>query len=329
MIVNSWTANQLLLKNLKDTNKYLLGQVSELEETGHEELFGLVVDLINGGGKMLRPALVFLFNDLGDNPAATKDVEPVAGAMEILHLATLIHDDVLDNSPLRRHQTTVHAKLGNKEAIYAGDYLFSKFFEIIVTSLDNRVVLTENARHLKLILMGELNQLKHTWHINQTVANYLETVTGKTTVLFGLSSLNGMALAGGSEEECETAYEFGINLGIAFQIADDLRDFAPRINRSKPRFEDLQNGIFSLPVILALKNDAGNCAAPHSLQNLIDQQATENEIFAKIVSLEGVHEAQAMARNYLKAAYKNLQDIGADGDNQTLKQILKLVDERI
>ena len=85
MIVNSWTANQLLLKNLKDTNKYLLGQVSELEETGHEELFGLVVDLINGGGKMLRPALVFLFNDLGDNPAATKDVEPVAGALEILH----------------------------------------------------------------------------------------------------------------------------------------------------------------------------------------------------------------------------------------------------
>lgn len=313
-------------KSLQLTNDLLVEELNILQKNNYQNLYHIVKNIGVGSGKLLRPGIVFLFNKIGPNPALEQDVVPVATAMEVLHLATLVHDDVIDNSPLRRHQTTIHTEFGNRNAIYTGDFLFTIFFDLLTNSILDIQMLRQNSNQMKKILLGELDQMKGNWNFDFTVEEYLTEVKGKTAVLFGLSALNGISMSNGSKKECQNAYEFGINLGIAFQMADDLLDFGETKKTGKPSFEDMKNGVFTLPVIFALQNDQGQLRKElEQINNLINTDSILEHIYHQ----EGVTKTKKLLDEYLNRAYENLNQFKPSRQKEMLKEILILIRQQV
>ncbi|EAC9513120.1 polyprenyl synthetase family protein, partial [Listeria monocytogenes] len=147
----------------------------------NKEIQDVLIDFTYSGGKMLRPALFFLFADLGDpHYKKTDQLTKIAASLEILHMATLIHDDIIDDSPLRRSQVTVQAKYGKDIAVYTGDLLFTQFFELLIESMNGSPFLKTNAQAMKRLLLGELDQMHTRYNIHESIDDYLQSINGKT-----------------------------------------------------------------------------------------------------------------------------------------------------
>lgn len=276
---------------------------------------------IQAGGKMLRSGLMFMlarFHSV-DNPALIK----AGAAIEALHLATLEHDDVLDGAETRRGTATVTAVSGNKAAIYAGDFLFSVYFELLADAAPDLANVGTNARIMHRIFMGELDQNAVSRGTALTVHQYLRQISGKTAALFGLATYQGALLSGATRAEQTAAYRYGRCVGMAFQMIDDLLDFTGRPERmQKPQLEDLTNGIYTLPVLFALREDDGTLAA------LLDSPPADPAKRAQAVRLieeSGLPAAEKLAKAYTNKAMTSLAkfpDSRARRDLQTLTQAL-------
>lgn len=217
---------------------------------GHGELVGRpAVDTISAGGKRLRPLLVFLA--AGAPPPESDGLLRAAVAVELVHSATLVHDDVLDGSPLRRGRPTVVAAGGRRLATATGDLLFSRAFaELAQTgSLAAVRVLSRASSDLA---RGELMQRADAWR-PVAVKRYLERCRLKTAVLFAAACELGALEGGGPSAELAA---FGERIGVAFQLLDDVLDVTgPPERTGKPRGADLLDGTVTLPLILALERD--------------------------------------------------------------------------
>ena len=185
----------------------------------------MIVDLTSGG-KMLRPAFFLLFSDFGTTKKTTQELIPLAASIEILHVATLIHDDVIDDSPLRRSRPTIHTKYGRRNAIYAGDYLFTLYFELISKNLQHNTDILLNALSMKKILVGELDQMLINFNVEATTDMYFKEISGKTAELFSLSAKMGAIFSNSSQEIVERCQNIGHDIGMAFQIIDDILDLS-------------------------------------------------------------------------------------------------------
>jgi heptaprenyl diphosphate synthase len=220
-------------------------------------------ELLANHGKMLRASLLLLFSyTRSDKPEpASPRVIDGAKAIELMHLATLVHDDVLDNAPIRRHKPTVNAAHGNKTAIYLGDLVLSRYMEVVAYIAPDNEFIAKQARTMSEIVSGDLMQesTRHDAHI--TKAHYEQAINGKTAALFRAACTTGIELAAAElgtsapEPALQQAEAFGTQLGLAFQIADDIGDFEVTQNTGKPKFEDINDGIYTLPVILAREAD--------------------------------------------------------------------------
>jgi geranylgeranyl pyrophosphate synthase len=220
--------------------------------SGHGELVGgPAVQTISAGGKRLRPLLVFL--SAGAPPPETEGLLRAAVAVELIHSATLVHDDVLDGSPLRRGRPTVVAAGGRRLAIATGDLLFSRAFaELAGTgSLASVRVLSRASSDLA---RGELMQRADAWRA-VAVDRYLERCRLKTAVLFAAACELGSIEGGGAADDLGA---FGERIGVAFQLLDDILDVTgPPERTGKPRGADLLDGTVTLPLILARQRNAG------------------------------------------------------------------------
>jgi geranylgeranyl pyrophosphate synthase len=217
---------------------------------GHGEELGLHAgSTLAAGGKRLRPVLVFLC-------AARPDERLVAAgaAVELLHMATLVHDDVLDAAELRRGRATVFAQGGRAAATATGDLLFSRAFaELAATGSDEAVRALSAAS--SALARGELMQRADAWSEDVTPERYLERCRLKTASLFEASCRLG-ALFGGRPEDAASLGSFGERLGVAFQMLDDVLDVAgPPEHTGKPRGADILDGTVTLPLILARRSD--------------------------------------------------------------------------
>ncbi|WEV64507.1 polyprenyl synthetase family protein [Bifidobacterium sp. ESL0732] len=216
--------------------------------------------LLDNHGKMIRASLVLLFSYVvqDDNPHHVSDkVITGAAAIEMLHLATLVHDDVLDNASVRRNEPTIQTVRGNKAAIYLGDLILSRYMEIIATIAPDTAFIAEQAHTVNEIVSGDLLQESARHDINTSKEYYERAITGKTAALFRLAAITGIKLTtdSPSQQSLEQAAKFGEHLGIAFQILDDIGDFDVAHDSGKPKLEDIRDGIYTLPVILAVKDD--------------------------------------------------------------------------
>lgn len=227
--------------------------------------------IIHSGGKRLRPMLVLLsakaFGYQGDKHIT------LAAIIELIHTATLLHDDVVDGSSLRRGKQTANDIWGNPASVLVGDYLYSRTFQMMV-EIGAMPVMTLLSQATNTIAEGEVLQLLNRHNAHITEADYLQIISNKTGALFSVATQLGAVLSERSTVEIEAMTHFGLLLGMAFQIADDLMDYQAAADViGKNIGDDLAEGKTTLPLIYALKH--GNAEQRSLIEAAITQASTE------------------------------------------------------
>jgi octaprenyl-diphosphate synthase len=231
--------------------------------------------IVSAGGKRLRPILVFLTAQaLGVDPKASRVVD-LAAAIELIHTATLLHDDVVDESDLRRGRPTANAEFGNAASVLVGDFLYSRAFQVMVSTGDMRV-LEIMAEATNRIAEGEVMQLMALGNLDLTEAQYMDVIEAKTAKLFeAAGALGAIATNTADAQTIQTMAEFSRRLGVAFQIADDVLDYrGDAESLGKSLGDDLAEGKLTLPIIIAL--DRGTADTKAMLRQIIAENRVEH-----------------------------------------------------
>ncbi|MBC2019286.1 heptaprenyl diphosphate synthase component II [Listeria seeligeri] len=301
----------------KELKKALSGAAAETTSDA-------ALHLLEAGGKRIRPMFVCLSARL----VPTADFEMVRDAsvaIELIHMASIVHDDVVDDADLRRGRETIKSKWGNHIAMYTGDFLFAK-------SLEYMTEIKDVAAHKMLsnvtveLSTGEIEQLKDKYNFDQSVRNYLRRIKRKTALLIAASCGLGGIVSGQSESDYEKLYRFGYYVGMAFQITDDVLDFVGTEKElGKPAGEDLRQGNVTLPVFFAMEDPF--------LKKRISQvtEETEAEEIAALVAevkKTGAKKAEDVATAYLKKALATLDSLPQVPELKPLKQIVRVLDKR-
>ncbi len=212
----------------------------------------LAAYIVAAGGKRLRPLLTLAFARM--NGYEGGDHLKLAAAVEFIHTATLLHDDVVDESNQRRGQPSANAMFGNQASVLVGDFLFSRAFQLMVETHSLRVLdILSNAS--AVIAQGEVMQLAATGDLGLTQKTYFDVIGAKTAALFSAATESGTVIAGASDAHTQAATDYGHALGVAFQIADDVLDYQSDLDTmGKNNGDDFREGKITLPVILALEN---------------------------------------------------------------------------
>ncbi|MAY65836.1 MAG: farnesyltranstransferase [Rhodospirillaceae bacterium] len=279
--------------------------------------------LVASGGKRLRPILT-LASARMCGYEGNRHI-PLAACVEFIHTATLLHDDVVDESELRRGQASANAVWGNQASVLVGDFLFSRAFQVMVADGAIRVlkILSDASA---VIAEGEVMQLMTTGDTATGEANYLEVITAKTAELFAAACRIGAVVADRPKAEEDALLSYGTNLGIAFQLIDDVLDYsAKQADLGKTVGDDFREGKVSLPAILAF-NRGGEDERAFWRRTLEDLDQTDDDL-AKAIVLMNKHHALTdtvdRARHYGAVARDAL---GIFPDNPQKQALLELVD---
>jgi octaprenyl-diphosphate synthase len=261
--------------------------------------------LIAAGGKRMRPLMTLAAAKL-----YTDDITPthnLAAAVEFIHTATLLHDDVVDDSSLRRGQASANNLFGNASSVLVGDFLFARAFELMVESRSLDVLRTLS-RASAIIAEGEILQLSLQGQIDTHINDYLRVIGAKTAALFAAASEIGPMMTGQDEAQCKALAAYGYNLGMAFQIADDVLDITAANDLGKNFGDDLREGKMTAPFIFALEKTEG--AEREKLTSLLtSEDITEQDITLATEILEqtdSLSRTRALAKNYVDEAEKAL-----------------------
>jgi len=304
----SWLPEQLA-NNLRSS-----GKLAEL--LGHS---------LKGGGKMLRPALTLLSGKFYDYNLDY--LLPMATAIEIMHTATLVHDDTIDNSPVRRGRPTVNEVWDDDTAILLGDYLIAQSEELAVAT-QNPQVIRLLSQTLMTIASGELAQSFSAFNLEQTRQQYLHRIISKTATLFSLATESGAILSGAPEKSVKVLKEYGYNLGIAFQIVDDIMDFiGTEEEMGKPIGSDLAEGTFTLPAMLLLEHYPEDNPIKELFQNR-DKQKNIKLAMKLVRNSPIVQECYTLASDYCAKACRNLNLLPDITSRQSLINLAGYVVER-
>jgi octaprenyl-diphosphate synthase len=234
----------------------LVEQEFERQAASNIQVIDYLGDYVRAsGGKRLRPALLILANLATGGDASSDNVIRLATVMEMLHTATLVHDDIIDNADLRRNRSSINARFGNQTAVLMGDWLYMSAFETSLRerSLEILDILTNLTRKMT---EGELIQLTRIGRLDITEDEYLDILLRKTAYLFSACCEIGAILAGANAEVQAAMRDFGLELGIAFQIADDVLDVtADTKTLGKTAGSDLLEGKLTLPLIYLLREN--------------------------------------------------------------------------
>ena len=272
--------------------------------------------IIAAGGKRLRPMLVVMAARAlgGGGPAAHQ----LAAIIEFIHTSTLLHDDVVDESDLRRGRKTANALWGNAPSVLVGDFLYSRSFQLMV-ELDSMPVMQVLADTTNRIAEGEVLQLLHVHNPDTDEAAYLRVIERKTAVLFAAATRLGAQLAGADAATQDRLHDYGLNLGLAFQIADDVLDYTADAEAlGKNLGDDLAEGKATLPLIHAMAH-AGE-AVRARLREIVEAGDADAmpEVLAAIGQSGGIGYSQGRA-----AHYADLAEAALDGlpDSEWLRAL--------
>jgi heptaprenyl diphosphate synthase len=251
--------------------------------------------LLNAGGKRFRPLLVLLCAEFGDS--SLPDVARSAVVVELTHLATLYHDDVMDEADKRRGAVSANERWGNSVAILIGDYLFAQASELVSYLGPDAVRI--QARTFSRLVQGQIRETIGPDDTEDALAHYLEVVADKTGSLIATAALFGAMMSGAPTDVQETLTEFGERIGAAFQLADDIIDVASETGDSgKTPGTDLREGVPTLPTLIALRSTDDDS---ERLRSLLARPLTDDAEHAEALALLRVHPALAEARAYVQA----------------------------
>jgi geranylgeranyl pyrophosphate synthase len=301
---------------------------NELESVSKVD-FSWLAELLNyslsSGGKGIRPALTLLSGKFYHYNLDT--LLPMATAVEVLHIATLVHDDAIDKSAVRRGKPTLYKVWGEDKAILLGDYLFAKAGELTATTQNLRAIKLF-AQTLRTISTGELAQTFSAFSLEQTYEQYIQRISRKTAALFILATESGGALSEAPEESIKILNEYGYNLGIAFQIVDDVLDFVGTEEElGKPTGSDLAQGTLTLPAMLLLERFPEDNPVKKIFQNE-DRQKNIKLAIELIRSLSIIEECYRIASDYCAKACHNLNLLPDNASRQALENLADYVVSR-
>ena len=283
-----------------------LFKVEELLRSHIKGDYPLVVEtsrhLVEAGGKRLRPLLTLLAAQFGNENS--KGIVESAVVCELTHLATLYHDDVMDEAKLRRGVQSANDRWGNVVAILTGDYLFSKASDLLADLGPEAVRL--QAKTFERLVIGQICETQNKDKPDLTVENYLKVVSDKTASLIATSARFGAMLSGTANEQIELLTQYGEKIGIAFQVADDVLDVASEMTESgKVPGTDLREGV---PTLITLLVKQANNAADENLIKKLSGPVAESEISSVLSELRK-HNAMNQARDYLQSLAKEANEI--------------------
>ncbi|MBB6366491.1 octaprenyl-diphosphate synthase [Xanthomonas sacchari] len=263
--------------------------------------------IVSAGGKRLRPMLVVL---AGRACGAGGPMQhQLAAIIEFIHTSTLLHDDVVDESDLRRGRSTANALWGNAPSVLVGDFLYSRSFQLMV-ELDSMAVMRLLADTTNRIAEGEVLQLLHVHNPDTDEAAYLRVIERKTAVLFAAGTRLGALASGASEDVQERLYDYGMQLGYAFQIADDVLDYtADAADLGKNLGDDLAEGKATLPLIHAMAH--ADDATRARLRQIVEQgdASAMPEVLAAIEASSSIDYSRRRAADYATAAERALDGL--------------------
>lgn len=318
--------------NVVNTYAYLQSDLQFVEQrleeemrSGQRELHEAAAHLLKAGGKRIRPVFVLLSGHFG-----TYDIDAlarVAVILELVHMATLVHDDVIDHSSTRRGSPTVRAEWGNKMAMYTGDFIFAKAM-VLLSQVEHPEVQRMLSESMVKMCEGEIEQIRDFYRIDQNIYTYFRRIKRKTALLMAVACAAGGVTSGCSTTQVRSLYRFGYHLGMAFQIVDDILDLTAEASvLGKPVGSDLRQGNLTAPVLYTL-----TCSpAKDTLVKLISPNATEEQIqeaIALVRSSGGIEWSQELARKFLKKSLSFLHELPANATRDSLEMIASFVADR-
>ena len=279
----------------------------------------LIEDMVQSHGKMLRSRV--FFESFGHDQEITQRQIKIAALIEMLHLATLVHDDIIDDAEIRRGHKSIQSKYDKSTAVYAGDFIFAKIFQVVASlEFDNQV--EKLAKGVFQIFAGELMQHTLKYQYDIKIKDYLRIARGKTAMLFSLAAFLGAHESKKSEKEKIQYALYGHHLGMAFQVTDDVIDFISDVDKAgKNIFNDIEKGTFSLPIILSIKKSKAN------VEKWINEKSTD-ELLAFIDEYGIIEETRAFAVKYIEKSKRALHNIPRH-DTKNLESILDALIDRL
>jgi len=276
--------------------------------------------IINSGGKRLRPLLCLLIAKMFDYKGDRHI--PLSVVVEFIHTASLLHDDVVDSSDIRRGNPSANGVWGNQASVLVGDYLFSRSFQMLVQ--DNDLGMLKLMSDVTNALAeGEVLQLSRTFHLEMTEEECLEVIERKTAVLFSAAAEVGAHVSQQPAEIVKSMAEYGMCLGVAFQLMDDALDYlSDEEAAGKPVGHDLEEGKITLPLIHAMEKDAELRKRVHTIANR-DGEAYEDDdrkwVRDRVLLNQGTEYAMLRAKDYADRAIALLPEV----ENKMISDLLR------
>lgn len=284
--------------------------------------------LLKAGGKRLRPVFVLLSGKFGDYSLET--LKKVAVPLELIHMATLVHDDVIDDAETRRGQLTVKSKWDNRIAMYTGDYIYAKALTV-VTELEKVRIHQILSKAIVQMCIGEMEQIRDFFNVEQSVRNYLLRIRRKTALLIAISCQLGALATDSPDRAANALYRFGYNVGMAFQITDDLLDICGTEKAiGKPPGSDLRQGNITLPVLYALEDADIREPLLREIEAIRASDGLGGSAAAvKLVrGSSGIARAERLADRYIAKALHALEGLPNIPAKRNLTEIARFVAKR-
>lgn len=304
------------------------GVVDGLKQMANQRfplLSQLLDHVFSAPGKRMRPAITLLTSNF--NPHDETLTETMATAVEMLHIATLIHDDTVDDSALRRGRATVSNLWGNNAAVLVGDYIFAASATFVCETGNVRVI-KRFAETIMELSSGELQEMSDIFNPNQTMEQYFDRIYHKTASLFTTASESGAVLSGLSENHVGSLRDYGYNLGMAFQIVDDILDFdGTEQEIGKPVGSDLAHGILTLPALKAMERYPNENGISELFKHPNDEALLRRAVdMAQDTSI--LNECYDVARDFCGKAQSSLMSLPKNPSRDSLEEIIAYVTTR-
>lgn len=321
---------------LAKTYQYLKKDLHAIEESlkhaiqaDHPVLRKASTQLLKAGGKRIRPVFVLLSSQIGH--CDLDKVKKVAVTLELIHMATLVHDDVIDDAELRRGKPTIKKIYGNRVAMYTGDYILARALEQI-TMLKDPTIHHILSKAIVEVCVGEIEQIKDQFNWNQHLRQYLRRIKRKTALLFATSCQLGAIVGGLTKEQANQLYKYGYYIGMSYQIIDDILDFTATAEElGKPTGNDLLQGNLTLPTLFAMKDHTFRKYLKYNFANQKQQKVPRehfNELLEQLKQTDAIEHSYEVSNWYLNKALKSLQSLPSGKAKETLETIARYIGQR-